>query len=75
MGVGVDLLDDAGVEAGAGREHEPALVERADVHPSGLPVVGHQQQVLGGVDHVGRDPEHPAVHVGAAAGEAAERRV
>ena len=41
----------------------------------GLPVVGHQQQALGRVDDVGRDPEHPAVDVRAAAGEAAQRRV
>ena len=47
----------------------------ADVDALRVPVVGHQQQMLGGVDDVGGYAEHPAVHVGTATREAAERRV
>jgi hypothetical protein len=46
-------------------------VGKVDV-PRG-PVVGEAQEVLGGVDDVGRDAEHPAVDVGRAARQRRKR--
>ena len=40
----------------------------------GPPVVGDLEQVLGGVDDVGRDSQHAAVDVGSPTGEAAQCR-
>ena len=73
--MGVDPLDHARVEPDAGGEQELAVVDHADVDAPRAPVVGDLQQVLGRVDDVGRDPEHPAVDVRAPAGQAAQRRV
>jgi hypothetical protein len=72
--VGVDAGDDRGVEAQARREEEAALVDHRHPDLARLPVVGDAQQVLGRVDDVVGDPEHPGVHVGRAARQAGERR-
>ena len=71
----VDPLDDAGVEPDARGEHEVAAVDDARVDPPRLEVVGDPQQVLGRVDDVVRDAEHPAEDVGRAARQAGQRRV
>jgi hypothetical protein len=65
----VDPLDHRGVEPRAGREREPAIVHAREVDGPRLPRIGEAQQVLGGVDDVGRDAEHAAVHVRRPAGE------
>ena len=72
--MGVHTLDDARVEADAGGEEEMSLADPAEVDGARVPVAGQLQQVLGCVDHVGWDPEHPAVDVRASAGKAGERR-
>ena len=73
MGVGVDALDDARVEAEARGEREAAAVDDAHVDRARLPVVGHRQQVLGRVDDVAGDAEHLREHVRRAARQAAQR--
>jgi hypothetical protein len=73
--VPIDTLDHGGVEPGAGGEREPAVVHAPDVDRARLPDVGEPQQVLGGVDDLGGDAEHAAVHVRGAAGQAGERGV
>ncbi len=73
LGVGVDALDDARVEAEAGGEREAAAVDDAEVDLARAPVVGHRQQVLGRVDDVAGDAEHLAEHVRRAARQAAQR--
>ena len=51
-----------------------AVVHATEVHAPRLELVGHAQQVLGGVDHVVRDPERARPDVGGAAGQRGERR-
>ena len=70
--MGVDALDDAGVEPDPRGEQEMALVDARYIHRAGLPLVGQPQQVLGGVDDVGRDSQHPAVDVRTPSGEGAQ---
>ncbi len=71
--VGVDALDYARVQAEAGGEGEAAPVDDPKVDFARAPVVGHREQMLGGVDDVAGDAEHLAEHVGRAARQAAER--
>ena len=74
VGMGIHPLDHGGVEPGARGEHEVAVVHATEVHAARLELVGHAQQVLGGVDHVVRDPERARPDVGGAAGQGGERR-
>ena len=65
--VGVDALDDRGVEPGAAGEDEAAPVGDPEVDAAGAEVVGEPEQVLGRVDDVVGDPERAADDVGRAA--------
>ncbi len=72
------VVDPAGhlrVDPRPAREDEVAPVDPPQVDPARLQVVGELQQVLGRIDHVGGDPEHPAHDVGGAAGQHREREI
>ena len=71
--VGVHPLDHARVDAEARGEGEAAAVDDPQVDLARAPVVGHREQVLGGVDELAGDAEHLAEHVRRAAGQAGER--
>ncbi len=75
LGVGVDALDDHGVEPGAAGEDEVAAARETQVDLSRLEVVGEAQEVLGGIDDVAGDAEAPADDVGRAAGQHRHRDV
>jgi hypothetical protein len=68
----VDAPDHGRVEARAGGEREPAVVHAREVDRPGRPLVGEPEQMLRGVDDVGRDAEHAAVDVGRAARQAGQ---
>ena len=72
--VAVHALDDARVQPHAGREREVAAVDDPEVDGARRPAVGGVQQLLGGVDDVGRDPEQLRDDVVRAAGQAGQRR-
>ena len=62
-----------GVEARAAREEEVAAVDAAEVDRARDRLVGELQEMLGRIDQVGRDSEHPAGDVRAPAGQERER--
>ena len=75
LGLEVDRAGDRGVEAEAGAGDEVAAGRVAEVDLPRLPVVGHPQQVLGGVDDLAGDAEHLADDVRRPAGQVGERDV
>jgi hypothetical protein len=73
--VAIHALDHRGVEADAGGEHEVAPARPAQVDAEGLELVGHPQQVLGGVDHVVGDSQRARPDVGRPARQGGQRRL